>query len=297
MLDYSYAQLVGKELFEIGLLKDQDASREMFARLSESKQIRYDNLPLISQSGRHQDVEVVANLYEENGVPVIQCNIRDITERKRAEAHVALLIAEVNHRAKNLLAVVQAVAHQTAKYGDPADFAARLSDRIDALAAGQDLLVENLWQGVDVADLVSAQLSHFQDLIGSRILIDGPRALLTTGATQGIGMALHELTTNAAKYGALSTPQGRVSVVWHLSTGEEPQFAMSWAEFDGPPAHRPARTGFGQIVIGRMAEAAVGGKVAVNFAATGLTWNLRAAAENVLAQPGHPPLAAIHDVH
>ena len=93
---------------------------------------------------------------------------------RRSEEHVKLLMAEVNHRAKNLLAVVQAFAHQTAKYGDPSTFAARLSDRIDGLAAGQDLLVKNQWQGVEVADLVEAQLAHFKDLIGTRVLIDGP---------------------------------------------------------------------------------------------------------------------------
>ena len=150
MLGYPHDQLVGKELFEIGLLKDEAASQEMFRKLRRTNQVRYENLPLESQDGRHQDVEVVANLYDENGRRVIQCNIRDITERKRSEEHVKLLMAEVNHRAKNLLAVVQAVAHQTAKYGDPATFVARLSDRIDGLAAGQDLLVKNQWQGVEV---------------------------------------------------------------------------------------------------------------------------------------------------
>jgi PAS domain S-box-containing protein len=296
MLDYTYTQLVGKELWEIGLLTDQAASQEMFNSLTLSKQVRYDNLPLISQSGRHQDVEVVANLYDENGVPVIQCNIRDITARKHAEEHVQLLIAEVNHRAKNLLAVVQAVADQTAKYGDPAGFVARLSDRIDALAAGQDLLVKNLWQGVEVGELVVAQLSHFKDLIGTRILIDGPSALLTTGATQGIGMALHELSTNAAKYGALAAPEGRVNIAWDVSTADPPEFTMSWTEFDGPATVAPTRTGFGQIVIGRMAEAAVDGNVEVTFAPAGLSWKLRAPAENVLAQAGRSQFPAAADV-
>ena len=134
MLGYPHDQLIGKELFEIGLLRDEAASQEMFRRLKRTNQVRYEDLPLEGRAGRHQEVEVVANLYDENGRPVIQCNIRDITERKRNEEHVRLLMAEVNHRAKNLLAVVQAVAQQTAKRGDPATFAARLSDRIAGLA-------------------------------------------------------------------------------------------------------------------------------------------------------------------
>jgi PAS domain S-box-containing protein len=286
MLGYPHDQLVGKELYEIGLLKDEAESQEMVRKLKRSNQVRYDNLPLQSRDGRHQEVEVVANLYDENGSPVIQCNIRDITQRKRAEEHVQLLMAEVNHRAKNLLAVVQAVAHQTAKYGDPVTFAARLSDRIDGLAAGQDLLVKNLWQGVEVADLVEAQLAHFKDLVGTRILVGGPRALLTAAAAQGIGMALHELTTNAAKYGALSNTDGQVRIGWQTTVAAKPIFSMSWREEGGPKVMAPARNGFGRIVIGRMAEAAVDGVVDIAFGEKGIAWKLSTPAENALAPSG-----------
>jgi len=100
MLSYPHDYLIGKELYEIGLLKDAGASQEMFRKLKSANEVRYENLPLEGRDGQHQEVEVVANLYDENGRPVIQCNIRDITERKRAEEHVKLLMAEVNHRAK-----------------------------------------------------------------------------------------------------------------------------------------------------------------------------------------------------
>jgi PAS domain S-box-containing protein len=282
MLGYSHDQLVGKELFEIGLLKDEAASQEMFRKLRRTNQVRYENLPLESQDGRHQDVEVVANLYDENGRWIIQCNIRDITERKQTEEHVKLLMAEVNHRAKNLLAVVQAVAYQTAKHGDPATFVERLSDRIAGLAAGQDLLVKNQWQGVDVWDLVEAQLAHFKDLIGTRVLLDGRPALLTAEAAQGIGMALHELATNSAKYGALSNGTGRVNIVWHVTGDIKPEFSMSWLEDGGPKVAVPTRKGFGQIVIGRMAEAAVQGVAEITFQERGVSWNLSAPANNTL---------------
>ena len=283
MLGYPHAELVGKELYEIGLLKDEAASQKMFRRLQRFREVRYDNLPLKTRTGQHQDVEVVANLYDEDGHPVIQCNIRDITERKRAEEHVQLLMAEVIHRAKNMLAVVQAFAHQTAKYGDPATFTARLSDRIDGLAAGQDLLVRNQWHGVDVADLVEVQLSHFKDLIGTRVLFDGPRDLiLNMSAAQGIGMALHELATNAAKYGALSNRDGQVRIAWAITAAAKPAFSMSWLENGGPPVAAPSRKGFGQIVIGRMAEAAVEGRAEIVFHESGLSWNLSAPAENAL---------------
>jgi PAS domain S-box-containing protein len=283
MLGYPHDQLVGKELFEIGLLKDEAASQEMVRTLKQTGQVRYENLPLESREGRHQEVEVVANLYDENGSSVIQCNIRDITERKRTEEHVKLLMAEVNHRAKNLLAVVQAIAYQTAKYGDPVTFATRLSDRIDGLAAGQDLLVRNLWQGVEVAELVEAQLAHFKDLIGTRVLIAGPRARLTMTAAQGIGMALHELATNAAKYGALSNLDGQVRIAWNVTAAAKPAFSMSWLEDGGPKVAAPTRKGFGQTVIGRMAEAAVDGSAEIIFRETGFSWHLSAPVENALA--------------
>ena len=283
MLGYPHDQLVGKELFEIGLLGDEAASQEMVKSLKGTNQVRYENLPLEGQGGRHQEVEVIANLYDENGRPVIQCNIRDITERKRSEEHVKLLMAEVNHRAKNLLAVVQAVALQTAKHGDPATFAARLSDRIGGLAAGQDLLVKNQWQGIEVADLVEAQLAHLTELIGRRVFLSGPPARLTAQAAQGIGMALHELATNALKYGALSNDVGQVSIVWQVTGDTKRAFSMSWLERGGPKVESPARKGFGQIVIGRMAEAAVEGIAEITYDESGLSWTLCAPLENALA--------------
>jgi two-component sensor histidine kinase len=274
---------MGKELFEIGLLKDASASREMFRKLRITSEARYDNLPLEGRDGQHQEVEVVANLYDENGRSVIQCNIRDITERKRGEEHVKLLMAEVNHRAKNLLAVVQAVVQQTAKYGDPASFALRLSERIAGLAAGQDLLVKTEWQGVEVSDLVEAQLAHFHELLGTRVRLEGPPLWLAAGPAQGIGMALHELSTNAAKYGALSNASGGVDIGWGLDGESDPTFSMSWRERGGPKVEAPGRKGFGQMVIGRMAAASVDGRAEVDFQAEGLFWRLSAPAENVLA--------------
>ena len=282
LLDYAHDQLVGRELFEIGLLKDEKASREMIQKLKSDHHVRYEDLPLESQGGRHQDVEVVANLYDENGRSVIQCNIRDITTRKQVEEHNKLLMAEVNHRAKNLLSVVQAVARQTARRGDPASFVERLSERIDGLAASQDLLVANQWQGVVVSDLVVAQLEHFKDLIGTRVLLDGPPARLTPAAAQGIGMALHELATNAGKYGALSNSEGRVRISWQITTAEATKFLMSWSEDGGPTIAPPTHHGFGQMVIVQMVESAVHGKANVDYRQSGLSWSLSAPAASAL---------------
>jgi PAS domain S-box-containing protein len=205
--------------------------------------------------------------------------VQDITERKEREEKESLLMREVNHRAKNMLSVVDSIAHQTATRS-PEDFVERFSQRIQALSANQDLLVRNEWNGVDIADLVRAQLAHFADLIGSRIAVHGPKLRLRAASAQAIGLALHELATNAGKYGALSTDRGRVDVRWGIDG--DTTLAMSWTERDGPRVSAPERHGFGTIVMETMAERSVGGAVDLDYAPSGLTWRLTCPAGNAL---------------
>jgi two-component sensor histidine kinase len=207
--------------------------------------------------------------------------VQDITPHKEREEREHLLMREVNHRAKNMLSVVDAIAHQTAAR-NPEDFIERFSQRIQALSANQDLLVRNEWNGVEIADLARAQLAHFADLIGSRIAMKGPKLRLNPASAQAIGLALHELATNAGKYGALSTDAGRVDVCWG-SNGDT--LTMSWTERDGPPVSAPKRRGFGSIVMQAMAERSVDGKVDLDYASLGLTWRLSCPAANAL-EPG-----------
>jgi PAS domain S-box-containing protein len=204
--------------------------------------------------------------------------VADITERKEREEQVHLLMREVNHRAKNMLSVVDSIAHQTAAR-DPEHFIERFSERIQALSANQDLLVRNEWNGVEVEDLVRAQLAHFAGLIGSRIAVHGPRLRLNSASAQAVGLALHELATNAGKYGALSTDKGRVDISWRTA-GDT--FAISWTEREGPPVSAPKRRGFGTIVMEAMAERTVDGTVDLDYAPSGLTWRLTCPAANAL---------------
>jgi PAS domain S-box-containing protein len=204
--------------------------------------------------------------------------VQDITERKEREEKEHLLMREVNHRAKNMLSVVDAIAHQTATR-NPEDFVERFSERIQALSANQDLLVRNEWNGVEVEDLVRAQLALFADLIGSRIGVHGPNLRLKAASAQAIGLALHELATNAGKYGALSADKGRVYIAWGTV---DDTFAMSWTEREGPPVSAPKRRGFGTIVMEAMAERSVDGTVGLDYAPSGLTWRLTCPVENVL---------------
>src|SRR5262252_8568741 len=186
---------------------------------------------------------------------------------------------EVNHRAKNMLSLVQAIARQTAAR-EPEDFIGCFTERIQALAANQDLLIRNEWQGVDMEDLVRAQLAHFADLVGSRIGVHGPKLHLNAAAAQAIGLALHELATNAGKYGALSVDAGHVDVGWQFDDGGI--FTMGWTERDGPPVSPPRRRGFGSTVITWMAKRSVDGEVELDYAPSGLVWHLTCPAANAL---------------
>jgi PAS domain S-box-containing protein len=206
----------------------------------------------------------------------------DITEQRKAEERIRLLMYEVNHRAKNLLAVVQAVARQTAKSGDPTTFIERLSDRIAGLAASQDLLVLKEWKGIEAADLVRAQLSGFWDQMGTRISFSGPELQLMPAAAQSIGMALHELATNASKYGSLSNPTGTVRITWELLGESRDIFSMSWIERGGPLVSPATSHGFGQKVIVQMIQSSLNGDAEIEYLPSGLEWRLRSPASTTL---------------
>jgi PAS domain S-box-containing protein len=216
--------------------------------------------------------------------------VQDITERKEREEKEYLLMREINHRAKNMLSVVDAIAHQTATRS-PEDFVEHFSERVQALSANQDLLIKNEWKGVEIADLVRAQLAHFADLVGSRIAMHGPKLRLSPASAQAIGLALHELATNAGKYGALSTDRGRVDIGWKTTDGDT--FTMSWTERDGPPVAAPERRGFGTIVMDAMAERSLGGTVDLDYAASGVSWRVSCPATIALEQgEGWPATSA-----
>jgi len=204
--------------------------------------------------------------------------LQDITERREREEKEHLLMREINHRAKNMLSVVDAIAHQTATR-NPEDFVERFSERIQALSANQDLLVRNEWNGVEIEDLVRAQLALFADLIGSRIAVHGPALRLRAASAQAIGLAVHELATNAGKYGALSTDTGHVDISWGT---DGDTFIMSWTERDGPPVSAPDRRGFGTIVMKAMTERSVNGTVELDYAPLGVTWRLTCPSANAL---------------
>jgi PAS domain S-box-containing protein len=195
----------------------------------------------------------------------------DITERKAHEERIEFLLREVNHRAKNMLSLVQSVAMQTAAV-NPHDFLSRFGARLRALAASQDRLIDANGQGASLANLVEGQLLHFKELFGERIVLDGPQVHVTAKSAQTIGLAIHELATNAAKYGAFSTAAGRVRVAWRIDG--DAMFHLSCREEHGPPVTPPTHAGFGHRVAKTLVESALSAKVTFDYAPTGLAWRL-----------------------
>ena len=209
----------------------------------------------------------------------------DIHEHKMREEHVRVLMTEVNHRSKNLLAVTQAIARQTvASSSSAAEFEQKFSGRLLGLAASQDLLTQEQWRGVRLDALIRSQTGRYSDAKGGRIKISGPETQLNSTATQAIGMALHELSTNAAHYGALSGERGYIEVSWRIDRAEAPAILeLTWRECEGPAVAPPRRQGFGSIVIEGMLAQRLNATVDVSFAAEGLEWRMRVPLETVEA--------------
>jgi two-component sensor histidine kinase len=193
----------------------------------------------------------------------------DITERKAAEDRQRLLANEVNHRANNMLAVVQSMV-RLSKSETVEDFRDTLNGRIQALARAHNLLAKSRWMGADLQHLVSEELAPFMDE-GSQVWISGSILPMEPGAAQSMAMIVHELATNAAKHGALSTDAGKVMIEWRRARGD--RIVFKWTEMGGPPTSFPTREGVGSTVIAR-AAAHLQAEVAMTWSAEGLAFEL-----------------------
>jgi PAS domain S-box-containing protein len=190
----------------------------------------------------------------------------DVSERKRSEDHLRLLLRELTHRSKNLLAVIQAIARQTAsRTRSVDDFLDHFSARLASMGSAHDLLVAENWTGASLRDLIATQLDGHAQNISNQVRLDGDDVILTPEATQNVGLALHELATNAMKYGALSTPTGEVDITWAYQPSEKGDFRLIWEETGGPAVTAPAHRGFGRTMIEKVVGQALGGKVTLEF--------------------------------
>jgi two-component sensor histidine kinase len=181
-----------------------------------------------------------------------------------------LLINELNHRVKNMLATVQSIAMQTQR-STPDAFGPRFEERLMALSRTHDLLTRRQWAGIGLRELMEQALSPFTSAADSAIRMDGPDLRLSAQAALALAMVLHELATNAAKYGGLSVPSGRIDLRWSIATQDDARWLeLTWMEKDGPPVSEPARRGFGARLIERSIGMELGGKVELRFLSAGL---------------------------
>ena len=217
--------------------------------------------------------------------------VADVTERKAAEERERLLAREVDHRAKNLLAVVQSVVQLT-RADDPETLKADVTGRIQSLARAHSLLAESRWEGVDLGQLALEELAPFAHTDHHRVLLGGPELRLKPAAAQSLAMVLHELATNAAKYGAMSGDGGRLELGWSLV---DKQVELVWREFGGPPSHEPTRTGFGSRLIKSSVERQLRGSVAYDWRDDGLHVRLAIPQDHV-TQPPEAGAAELHEV-
>jgi two-component sensor histidine kinase len=201
---------------------------------------------------------------------VIGVNI-DVTDRKRAQEHQRALHAELDHRVKNVLAIVSTIAARTLDASSSMHhFVASLDGRIRSMARTHEILSANQWHGICVLELVRRELAPYAT--SGNTEIDGPDVTLKAEAGQALGMVLHELVTNAAKYGALSTEKGCVSIRWHqrMNVHPRPNLVVDWLELGGPAVVAPPSSGFGMSTIRDLIPYEFGGTVDLAFAPAGV---------------------------
>ena len=204
-----------------------------------------------SSDGREIWVDSRLELIRTGGSQFVVETNRDITERRKADEVRNLLVGELNHRVKNTLAIVQSIAAQTARTSATiGQFIGRFNGRVQSLSSAHHMLTEAHWSGASLRELITSQIAvsagelQNVDIVGDDVFVPPQTALQMT-------LMLHELTTNALKYGSLSRPQGRVGISWTIMAGEVPRIVLLWTERGGPPVTPPAARGFGTLLLER----------------------------------------------
>jgi PAS domain S-box-containing protein len=284
MFGYSSAEAIGKNIRMLIPAERQHEEDAILQELAENRRVEPFETVRLHKDGRQFPVSITISPIADPSGKVIGASkiARDITDRKAREQQVQFLVRELSHRSKNMLAVIQAIANRTVGNSAP-QFIKTFTERLHALAINQDLLAGNDWHGVDIEALVQGQLQPFMDPADTRISLQGPTLRLSAAAAQPLGMAVHELATNASKYGSLSGARGRVDVRWRVTNDV---FELSWTESGGPKVLQPSRRGFGSSVISTMVEQSLQARVVLTYDAEGVKWHVTCRAKHVL-EPDH----------
>ena len=278
LFGYTADEIIGKPksiLVPEGLRPEFDAQRP---KILAGEIVRAESVRL-SRDGRRIDIEFVdAPITDSFGVTKgYSTIIRDISERTAARQHRQLLMRELAHRTKNQLAVIQSIAHQTERSSSSLKgFITAFNGRIQGLSASHDILAKQQWQAIPIHELVKSQVGVLVSDIDKSVVISGPDIALTPVHAEALGLALHELTTNSIKYGALKVDRGRVAINWHISDASGvAQVFFEWLESGGPIIKKPpVRRGFGTRVLNNIVAISLGGKAHTDYRPDGLHWHV-----------------------
>jgi len=240
-----------------------------------AEQISHD-LPVESEKTQLREANEMIAVFEHSS--------RELRERGD---HIEFTMRELLHRTKNLLAIIQAMARQTARTSPgPADFEAAFTGRLQSLSHCHDLLVQHNWHGARIQDVIARQLAPFVEENSDAVRLSGPNIVLEPKAAEQFSLAFHELGTNAAKHGSLTIPAGHVEISWRIDReAEEQHFCLNWTETGGPEVQSPSRHGFGRTVIERVTPSSLNGNATLTFAPEGVSWILRAPLSIIIGRP------------
>jgi PAS domain S-box-containing protein len=293
---YNREHMLANKIFVHTVPEDTDSDREAF-RKQVAGDLEFYSIEkrLVRKDGRVIWLSVRSSPVrgDDGHLLYVVRVVQDITERKTAERRQKLLIDELNHRVKNTLATVQSLASQTARGAPtPAAFREGFEGRLIALSKAHDQLTMHHWESAELRDLLSGALAPYTGAAPDRIVLRGEDVVLRPRAVLTLAMAFHELTTNAAKYGALSVTGGRVEIRWQPLQGDGgglPSLKIEWIEQNGPAVVEPERRGFGTKLIEGSIAAELGGSARLAFDPAGLRCEIVIPLESAIADPDREP--------
>ncbi len=279
------ADILGKTDLEI--LEPDAASKTIPLKRAaiESGEVGRIEIP-IQNNGRTRWYDLTVEQFKDAAGEVGSVSIAyDITEIKENKERLFALMQEVTHRSKNLLAVAQSIAQQTAlRGGTIQEYVRRFSGRLKALADAQDVLVKSDWTGASLEDLLASQLSILPKASRANVKITGVPVLLTSDAAQNLCLAIHELTLNAAEHGALCKPEGRVDIHWEIKENDgKTELCFDWLETGGPRVEAPSKPGFGRLMVETVLSKALSANTSLDFLPSGVECRVRMPASSIVA--------------
>ena len=293
LFGYQADEMIGQPIIRIIPPERLDEEKRIIAQLHRGERIEHYETVRLAKDGSRVDISLsISPLRDKTGKIVGASKIaRDISERRRAEELQRLLTEELNHRVKNTLATVQAIATQSLSHAkSPEEFVPGFSGRVQALSRAHDLLTRANLQGADVMELVRDQVLY-GSVNDRRVTCSGPKLMLDAQTCVHLGLVLHELATNARKHGALSVPQGRLSVTWEMQSNGGQTLLIAWKESGGPRVAAPRQQGFGSALIERTLKAH-GGAAEVRYGPDGVSVRIHLPLRDYSADPlrTHPVL-------